>query len=246
MAGSALAAEEATAVVAAEPSIRTYYLAFVRDNPDFVEEEWIDDAMADHRVDRANTAGDQYLRSLIVGEVALLAGPLEDGGPIRQLAVLDVATPQEAAFVFENSPGIQTGRMKVEILAWRAPEGILKRAKDPANLRDAYVGFLKRPVQVPEHTREQLEELERGHLENLRRMTETGELVLAGPVENGGELRGLMIFRGQDEERIRELVGADPAVRARRLEVELHRWRIPKRSWPPKTDVQMEARRAEP
>ena len=230
---------------AKKEEIRTYYVAFIRDNPQFEEEEWIGEAMAEHRVDRTKTASDTYLQGLIIGEVALIAGPLEDAAPLRQAAVLDVESAEQARAVFDHSPAIESGRQQVEVFAWRAPAGILKRAKDPTKLRDVYLGLLKKPAQVPKHTPDQLAELERGHLENLRRMFDTGHLAIAGPIEGGGDLRGLMIFRDQNEARVRDLVAADPAVQARRLQFELLRWKAPQKSWIPLTDEQFEARRAE-
>ena len=63
-------------------------------------------------------------------------------------------------------------------------------------------------------------------------MAETGDLVLAGPFESEGALRGVLVFRTQDPQRIRSLVAEDPAVKAGRLGVDLYPWSIPRGSLP--------------
>ena len=63
-------------------------------------------------------------------------------------------------------------------------------------------------------------------------MADSGELVIAGPVERGGDLRGILIFRTGDADRIEELVAEDPAIQAGRLVLELHRWTVPKQCFP--------------
>ena len=65
-------------------------------------------------------------------KVALLAGPLPDHERIRQVAVLDVPTPEEAARMFEHSPAIETGRMKLEIYTWWADRSVFRRPRNPA------------------------------------------------------------------------------------------------------------------
>ena len=59
---------------------------------------------------------------------------------------------------------------------------------------------------------------------NIQKMADSGDLVLAGPLTDDTDLRGLFIFTTLSEDRIRELVAADPSIQAGRLEVALHRW----------------------
>lgn len=67
-------------------------------------------------------------------------------------------------------------------------------------------------------------ELQRAHLENIRRMAEEGDLILAGPFMDSGEIRGIYIFDVRTVEEARKLTETDPAVQAGRLEMELHPW----------------------
>jgi uncharacterized protein YciI len=62
------------------------------------------------------------------------------------------------------------------------------------------------------------------HLAHLSNMTESGKLIVAGPFENGGENRGLLIFDVETVEEAMKLEGEDPAVQAGRLRMEAFYW----------------------
>ena len=87
-----------------------------------------------------------------------------------------------------------------------------------------YVGFLyKGPSWSPQET-EESRKLQEAHLANIQRLAKEGRLVIAGPFLDGGDLRGLYVFRVASEEEAKSLVETDPAVRAGRLRFELHPW----------------------
>ncbi len=69
--------------------------------------------------------------------------------------------------------------------------------------------------------------IQAGHLANIGRMAEAGILVAAGPLLDGGDLRGVLVFRADSVERLRAEVARDPAVRAGRLTLDLHPWFAP-------------------
>jgi uncharacterized protein YciI len=217
-----------------EYEMTTYQLVFVVPDPEFEEEPGINPAHADHRIERVRTAGNLFMRNLVNDDVAVIAGPLLDHDRIDQVAVLDVDSREDAERLFQRSPAIETGRNRIEVYTWWAAQDILRKPKDAGKTRLAHLGLLKRPPDAPTYSDERLEELQRGHLENIRKMAESGELVIAGPLEDGGDLRGILVFRTQDADRIRELVAPDPAVKAGRLELELYPWRVPRRSFPPR------------
>lgn len=66
--------------------------------------------------------------------------------------------------------------------------------------------------------------LQRAHMDNIMRMAEEGQLLMAGPFLDDGPLRGIYIFNVQTVEEARALTATDPAVEAGRLEMELHPW----------------------
>lgn len=67
-------------------------------------------------------------------------------------------------------------------------------------------------------------ELQKGHLAHLNKMAENGKLVVAGPFENGGDYRGLLIFDVATKEEAFELESNDPAVKAGRLKLIVIPW----------------------
>lgn len=66
--------------------------------------------------------------------------------------------------------------------------------------------------------------LQAAHMANIDRMAEAGDLVVAGPFMDKGELKGIYIFNVETIEKAIELTESDPAVKAGRLIMELHRW----------------------
>ncbi len=88
-------------------------------------------------------------------------------------------------------------------------------------------GLLKRgPKWTPERTPE-TEEIQKGHMANINKMAELGKLMVAGPMGDNGELRGIFIFKASKEEAT-ALANQDPAIKAGRLVLELHPWMGPK------------------
>jgi len=86
------------------------------------------------------------------------------------------------------------------------------------------VAFLKRgpawtPGDSPEH-----QKLQEAHMAHIRRMAETGKLLVAGPFTDDGDLRGMFVFRASSLEEAKALAEQDPTVQAGRLILEWHPW----------------------
>lgn len=67
-------------------------------------------------------------------------------------------------------------------------------------------------------------QLQAAHMANIHRMAANGDLVVAGPFLDKGDLRGIYIFNVETVEKAKELTETDPAVKAGRLIMELHPW----------------------
>ncbi len=94
---------------------------------------------------------------------------------------------------------------------------------DDYGMRQYVMAFLKAgPNRDQDSTR--AAELQQAHMANISRMAEEGDLVLAGPFMDGGEIRGIYVFDVRTIEEARKLTETDPAIQAGRLEMELHPW----------------------
>lgn len=94
---------------------------------------------------------------------------------------------------------------------------------DDYGMRQYVMAFLKAGPNPSADSTEAME-LQRAHLDNISRMAEEGDLVLAGPFMDSGEIRGIYIFDVQTVEEARKLTETDPAIQSGALEMELHPW----------------------
>ena len=107
--------------------------------------------------------------------------------------------------------------------AWSAVAG-QEAAENPRRMAEYFVGVIYRgPTWSPEVTQE-VQEVQAAHLANIDRLVESGEMVLAGPFADEGDMRGLFFYNVDTLEAAQALVESDPAVKAGRLRVELHPW----------------------
>lgn len=94
---------------------------------------------------------------------------------------------------------------------------------DDYGMRQYVMAFLKAgPNRDQDSTR--ATELQQAHMANINRMAREGDLILAGPFMDDGEIRGIYVFDVRTVEEARKLTETDPAVQAGRLEMELHPW----------------------
>ena len=75
-----------------------------------------------------------------------------------------------------------------------------------------------------ERTEAEAAALQRGHLDNIRRLADEGKLLLAGPFLDNGPLRGIYVFDVTTVEEARALTESDPAIQAGSLVMDLHPW----------------------
>ena len=88
----------------------------------------------------------------------------------------------------------------------------------------AYVLALLYRGPTPENDPEKSKELFRGHMANIARLHEEGMIILAGPMLDKTDLRGIFLFDLTSVEEAQKLCDTDPAIRAGALRVELHPW----------------------
>lgn len=94
---------------------------------------------------------------------------------------------------------------------------------DEYGMHQYVMAFLKKGPNRSIDSAESME-LQKKHLQNIGRMADDGDLVLAGPFLDTGELRGIYIFDVKTVEEARELTRTDPAIKAGSLIMELKPW----------------------
>lgn len=99
-------------------------------------------------------------------------------------------------------------------------------AEMPPNMTTYYFGVLmKGPKWSAEATPERAS-IQEGHMAHLQAMWKAGKLVLAGPLADDGDWRGVLIYRTKTLDEAQRLANDDPAVKAGRLVVTLHPWMV--------------------
>lgn len=123
--------------------------------------------------------------------------------------------------------------MAILILACLATGPRMTAAAPPeSRMGVVYLVFLKKgPAWTPGETPE-TKAIQEGHMANIRAMWAAKKLIIAGPVESSGELRGLFVFQVGSLEDAKALVAGDPAVKAGRLAAEIVPWWVEKRALP--------------
>ncbi|HEV8260544.1 MAG TPA: YciI family protein [Burkholderiales bacterium] len=174
-----------------------------------------------------------HLKSLL-GESgrALIAGPFLDEGKYRGALVLDAGSLDAARVLAEQDPIVKEGLVTLEVHPWYAAKGIMKKSTALDSMPTYQFGMLLRgPSWAPGESPE-LKALQEQHMAHIRKTAESGKLVIAGPLGDGGNMRGILVYKVATLEEARALAEADPAVKAGRLKVELHPWMVPRGSLP--------------
>ena len=97
----------------------------------------------------------------------------------------------------------------------------------PKEMETYFLGLLRRGSNWSPEVTEETTRLQEKHLAHIRWMFEKGELVVAGPFGDVGDIRGILLFRTGTLEAAQALAASDPAVAAGRLIVDIHPWFVP-------------------
>jgi uncharacterized protein len=122
---------------------------------------------------------------------------------------------------------VVTGLLFMLIAApvWLQPGQDSKPKPAPKFEMSSYVvGFLRKGPKWSADDTPERRRIQDGHMAHIRAMGESGKLIVAGPFEDDGDLRGMFIFGVRDLEEARALAERDPAVQSGRLVLEFHPW----------------------
>ena len=94
---------------------------------------------------------------------------------------------------------------------------------DPYGMRQYVFAYLKKGPNR-DMSKEEADQLQRAHLDNISRLAEEGKLVLAGPFMDDTDIRGIYVFAVESLEEAEKIANSDPAIRKGSLSMELHPW----------------------
>lgn len=98
-----------------------------------------------------------------------------------------------------------------------------KYGADDYGMKQYVIAFLKKGPSRDQDSVE-AEKLFRAHLDNIHRMSETGDLLIAGPFMDDSDVSGIYIFNVKTIQEAQKLTETDPAIKAGRLIMDLHPW----------------------
>ena len=103
---------------------------------------------------------------------------------------------------------------------------------DEGKMTTVYLVLLKKgPAWTPGESPES-KALMDAHLANIRALWEAKKMIVAGPLGDNGDLRGIFIFQAASLEEAKALAATDPAIKAGRLVPEIHPWWVGKSALP--------------
>jgi uncharacterized protein YciI len=205
------------------PGMSGYRFGFLRKGP-----AWT--AQRTPRTDSLQVGHMANINRMAAEGKLLAAGPLVDGGDLRGILIFPADSAIRPREEVARDPAVGAGRLVLDLFSWFAPSGIGEpyraMAKQPGH-RDSMVRLqlvlLKTGPRAAAGTDDERKALQVAHVGGILRALAAGELATAGPFSDGGDLRGILVYRGDSAFAHRRAL-EDPAVKAGHLVVELHPW----------------------
>ena len=195
------------------------HLVFLRLSPEWKASDTSRQVMGEHKA---------AVEKLIKEGRLAIAGEVTGEGELREIMVVKTESPEEARQAALSLPAVKAGMLRAEVLSWFAARNYITPPQIPLTPANYVFGLLVRGPKWTAEVTEETKKLQEGHMANINRLAEAGKLVLAGPFIDGGDRRGVFIFKVDTLEEAQALTDTDPAVKAGRLKIELHRWTVPK------------------
>jgi uncharacterized protein YciI len=95
---------------------------------------------------------------------------------------------------------------------------------DTTYVMKRYVFMLLNEGSNRNHDSATVAKIQAGHMNHINEMAKTGKLAIAGPFDNGGKYRGILIFDVDSISEAIRMESSDPAVVSGRLEMEAIYW----------------------
>jgi len=245
----AMAAEGATPAPAAAEltALVKDFLAGVSRNDATVHERfWADDLVytraAGERIGKADILRDvRSAEAPKPGEATVYAAEdlrVQQYGDTAVVAFRLVGTTGAKAESYLNTGTFvkRTGRWQA--VAWQATRmaaapGKATAAKDEGGgMGEVFLVLLKKGPAWTAERNDRTKAIQEGHMANIKAMWEAKKLIVAGPMGDDGDTRGVFVFKARNRGEAQALAESDPAVKAGRLAPEVHSWWVERNALP--------------
>ncbi len=162
------------------------------------------------------------------------AGPFERDGEFRGIFVFRPGDDPIDSLL-AGDPALASGRLECRRFPWVAPPGLGDEYRRRAQVQqrqgqgmpDSMVSFgwvmLERGPRYDSSPTPAVKKLLAEHQAHIEKLRASGQLVFTGAIEGAGELRSVLVLRGDSAEAA-EAVADDPAVRAGNFAPRILRW----------------------
>jgi len=106
-------------------------------------------------------------------------------------------------------------------------------AAEPSHMTTVYLVLLKKGPAWTAETTPATQAIQDAHMANIRAMWQEHKLIVAGPVEDQADLRGVFVFQAKSLDEEKSWAASDPAVKAGRLVPVVYPWWVEEKALPP-------------
>ena len=92
------------------------------------------------------------------------------------------------------------------------------------HMKEYYLGIYLRGEHPAEISEEEVAQLQKAHLAHISKLGTEGKVLIAGPLGDNTEKRGILVFDVENIEEATRLMADDPSVKAGRMTFEIHPW----------------------
>jgi uncharacterized protein YciI len=206
---------------------------------------WADDLVY------TRAAGERIGKAEILRDVRSATGP-KPGEPATMYGAEDVRIQQYGdtavvAFRLVGTTGggppdhyLNTGTFvkragRWQAVAWQAtrvPREPAPAKGDGSAMGEVFLVLLKKgPAWTAERT-DRTKAIQEGHMANIKALWEAKKMIVAGPMGDDGDTRGVFVLQAATRAEAQALAESDPAIKAGRLVPEIHSWWVEKRALP--------------
>ena len=160
---------------------------------------------------------------------------------LRGIFIFHLSMDQAKDFA-NADPAAKEGLLEMESHPWLAYKGIgepykLWRAANPdaqVKMVTYQLALLRRGPNAAGTSRDEMEKLEKQHLDGLERNHRSGKIVAAGPMVDRGDLTGIVVFATSADE-AKAILEKDAFVSRGMIKVDWYSWMAADGSFPPAT-----------